>query len=99
MKGNVSKYLLKEVLYDYVPKEYFDRPKRGFSIPMHKWLRSDFKLYAEKYVNKEMCERYGIISWEYAQKMFNYFYKDNLDFYYNRIWLIISIHKFMEGNF
>lgn len=99
LKGNVSKYLLKEVLYDYVPKEYFDRPKRGFSIPMHKWLRSDFKLYAEKYVNKEMCERYGIISWEYAQKMFNYFYKDNLDFYYNRIWLIISIHKFMEGNF
>ena len=99
LKGNVSKYLLKQVLYDYVPKEYFDRPKRGFSIPMHKWLRSDFKLYAEKYVNKAMCERYEIISWDYAQKVLNYFYKDNLDFYYNRLWLIISIHKFMESNF
>ena len=43
IKGNVSKYLLKELLYDYVPKSYFDRPKRGFSIPMHIWLRHDFK--------------------------------------------------------
>jgi asparagine synthase (glutamine-hydrolysing) len=99
LKGSTSKYLLKEVLYDYVPKTYFDRPKRGFSIPMHKWLRGDFKVYADQYVNKEICERYNIINWEYAQKVKNYFYSENLDFYYNRLWLIISIHKFMESNF
>jgi asparagine synthase (glutamine-hydrolysing) len=99
IKGNVSKYLLKELLYDYVPKSYFDRPKRGFSIPMHIWLRHDFKAYAEKYVTKEMCERYGIVKWDYAQKIYKHFYKDKLDLYYNRLWLIISIHKFMERNF
>jgi asparagine synthase (glutamine-hydrolysing) len=99
IKGSTAKYLLKQVLYDYIPESYFNRPKRGFSIPMHVWLRNDFKVYAQKYVTKEMCERYGIINWKYAQKICNHFYKDNLDFYYNRLWLIISIHKFMERNF
>ncbi len=36
----ISKYVLKEMLYKYVPKELMDRPKKGFSVPMDKWLSS-----------------------------------------------------------
>jgi asparagine synthase (glutamine-hydrolysing) len=32
--------LLREILYKYIPKEIVDRPKRGFSIPVKKWLQS-----------------------------------------------------------
>jgi asparagine synthase (glutamine-hydrolysing) len=99
LNGSVSKYLLKEVLYDFVPREYFDRPKKGFSVPMHQWLKKDLKVYAEKYVTQAMCERYGIIKWNYAKNVLDYFYKDNLDYYYNRVWLIICLHKYMELNF
>ena len=39
--GNViSNYVLKEMLYRYVPKELMDRPKKGFSVPLNKWLCS-----------------------------------------------------------
>lgn len=99
LNGKTSKYLLKEVLYDYIPKAHFDRPKKGFSVPMHKWLRGDLKLYAERYINKEMCERYGIVDWNYAEKVKNHFYNDNLDYFFNRLWLIISFHKYMELNY
>ena len=99
LKGKTSKYLLKEVLYDYVPREYFDRPKKGFSVPMHQWLRKDLKVYAEQYITQAMCERYGLVNWNYAQQVFNHFYKDGLDYYYNRLWLIICLHKYMELNY
>jgi asparagine synthase (glutamine-hydrolysing) len=99
LKGNVSKYLLKEVLYDFVPREYFDRPKKGFSVPMYQWLKKDLKVYAEKYVTQAMCERYGIVNWMYAKQVMDHFYKDGQDFYYNRVWLIICLHKYMELNF
>lgn len=99
LKGKTSKYLLKQLLYDYVPHEYFDRPKKGFSVPMHQWLRNDLKPYAEKYVNKAMCETYGIVKWSYAEQIMNHFYKDGLDYYYNRLWLIICLHKYMELNY
>ncbi len=99
LRDKTAKYLLKEVLYEYVPAHFFNRPKKGFSIPMHQWLRKDIRTYAEKYINKEICERYGIVNWEYAQKLKKHFYQDGLDFYYNRLWTIICFHKFMEQNF
>lgn len=34
----VTKRILKEILYRYVPKEMMDRPKKGFSVPMTRWL-------------------------------------------------------------
>ncbi|GAA4967545.1 asparagine synthase (glutamine-hydrolyzing) [Algibacter aquimarinus] len=41
-KGEL-KYILKDILSDYIPKELFDRPKKGFSVPIENWLRGDLK--------------------------------------------------------
>ena len=57
IKNRVSKYLLKEVLYDYIPKEFFDRPKWGFSIPIRFWLQKELKHLPEKYLSKEILEK------------------------------------------
>lgn len=35
-----KKYLLRELTYDYVPKGLLDRPKKGFGVPLRRWLRT-----------------------------------------------------------
>ena len=35
----IGKVLLREVAYDYLPKELIDRPKMGFGIPRSEWLQ------------------------------------------------------------
>ena len=40
--GN-SKWILREVLGQYVPKEMFNRPKKGFGVPLGDWLRTDLR--------------------------------------------------------
>ena len=47
VKNNVSKWVLRKVLYKYVPQEMIDRPKMGFSVPVERWLRGDLKVWAE----------------------------------------------------
>ncbi len=42
IKDNRPKYLLRKVLERYVPREMFERPKQGFSIPIEKWLRGSY---------------------------------------------------------
>ncbi|AEV34260.1 asparagine synthase, glutamine-hydrolyzing [Owenweeksia hongkongensis DSM 17368] len=37
------KKILKDILEDYIPKEVFTRPKKGFSIPLSKWIQQDLK--------------------------------------------------------
>ena len=36
--AGISKKILKTILYRYVPKEMLDRPKKGFSVPLKRWL-------------------------------------------------------------
>lgn len=40
--GN-KKRILKDIAYDYIPRELLDRPKVGFSVPLDKWLRGSLK--------------------------------------------------------
>lgn len=39
MQDGVSKRVMRDVLYRYVPKELLERPKKGFSVPVSEWLR------------------------------------------------------------
>lgn len=39
MSGKLTKKPLRNILYKYVPQEMMDRPKKGFSVPVSRWLR------------------------------------------------------------
>ncbi|MCB5250071.1 MAG: asparagine synthase (glutamine-hydrolyzing) [Sulfurimonadaceae bacterium] len=50
-KNNQGKYLLRQVLYKYLPKEMVDKPKSGFQIPLNEWLRDELKPLVLKYLD------------------------------------------------
>ncbi len=93
-KNGVAKYLLKEVLYDYVPREYFDRPKWGFSIPLIKWLKTDLHYLIDKYLNPETIQKTGVVNSGNVAGLLKRF-EQGEDFLYNRIWALILLHKWM----
>lgn len=60
IRNGVSKWLLREVLYDYVPKNLIDRPKMGFSVPIGAWLRGPLKEWAADLISTDRINSQGI---------------------------------------
>lgn len=97
IKGKEMKYLLKQVLYDYLPKEIFDRHKWGFSIPLKKWLKTDLSYLLEKYTSKNIIDKYNLLHYTEVEKIKKSYFVGN-DHLFNRLWAIIVLHWWLEEN-
>lgn len=95
-KNNTTKYLLKEVLYQYVPKEIFDRPKQGFAIPLSEWLKTDLIYLINDYLNDAVINKHGVVNYKEVEQLKKRYFLGE-DYLYNRIWLLIVLHKFLEN--
>jgi len=88
VKGDNSKFLLKEVLYDYVPKEFFNRPKWGFSIPLEQWLQQELRYLIEDYLSPKAITEAAIFNVSQVEQLKKRFFAGET-YLYNKLWLLI----------
>lgn len=93
-EGNVGKTVLRDVLYRYVPREMMERPKKGFSIPVEKWLlKGELREWAENLLNRKTIEQQGILSADVVRKIWtDYTQKGEWRI---QIWYILMFQDFM----
>lgn len=55
-----QKRILKDIVYEYIPRELLERPKQGFCVPLDKWLRGALKEQVMDYTDRNFLLRQGI---------------------------------------
>ena len=68
-KNGIKKYILKEMVHKYIPRELMEREKHGFSFPLEKWLREDlFDLFTDM-LSEDRLKRENILDAKKIIKM------------------------------
>lgn len=58
-KDGNGKWILKEILNKYVPKNLSERPKMGFGVPIDVWLRGPLREWAENLISENKLKQEG----------------------------------------
>jgi asparagine synthase (glutamine-hydrolysing) len=93
--NGIKKYILKEIVHDYVPKSLMDRPKMGFAIPIADWLRNDLRDLLESYLSEDRIRKEGLLNWDYVAELKTKFIQGRKE-YDLKIWYLLMFEMWME---
>ena len=92
IKNGDSKWVLKQVLYRYLPESLFDRPKWGFGMPLVNWLKGPLSGWIDLYLSDEIVEEAGLVNLQFVKALRTSFFEGKT-YLYHRLWLLILLHK------
>jgi asparagine synthase (glutamine-hydrolysing) len=69
LRGQTTKYILKQAMRGILPDRIIDRPKRGFAVPLSFWFRGKLGPYVRDLVLSERSRRRGIFNERYVEDL------------------------------
>ena len=64
-----NKYILRQVLSNYIPTHFFDRPKQGFRVPIFEWLKGDWIDMFNYYLSDQKLKNIPYLNLEGARNI------------------------------
>lgn len=92
LNGWDKKHILKESFKKYFPKDFLNKSKKGFGVPVGDWLRGNLKNELLSYIDKAFIVKQDIFQFETISKMVNNHLDGKIDNTF-RVWTFYCFQK------
>jgi len=94
--GN-GKQPLKNLLGKYLPSELYEKPKKGFAVPIDSWLKNGLRDWAEDLLSKEQLNNDGYFDSKVVREKWHQ-HKSGQRNWHNQIWIILMFQNWLRQN-
>lgn len=95
INGLDKKHILKESFKNYFPKDFLNKSKKGFGVPVGDWLRADFKKELLYYIEKDFVEKQNIFQFDVVYNLVNNHLIGKIDNTF-RVWTYFCFQKWYK---
>ena len=98
IRKNNKKYILKKTFETMLPKEILRLPKKGFTVPVEKWMKNQLREEIEQLLSKEYVGDQGIFDFELIRKIKKEHFSGYKNYRY-RLWALFVFQKWYQHHF
>ncbi|MFZ5945151.1 MAG: asparagine synthase (glutamine-hydrolyzing) [Bacillota bacterium] len=98
IKNGQGKWILRQLLYRYIPSELINSPKMGFGVPIDSWLRGPLKSWAEDLLSPEKVRREGYFAPEPIWDKWNEHISGKYD-WHHELWSILIFEMWLQEQY
>jgi len=90
-----KKYILKQIVHKYIPREIMERPKMGFGIPIENWLSQELKPLVKEYLSPANLSAHGLFNISAVEKLVNDFFNGHKEKHL-KIWYLLMFQMWYK---
>ena len=96
-RNGQSKWILRQILKKYVPETLTERPKKGFGIPLHSWLRGPLRDWAENLLDEKKLLKEGYFDAKIVREKWDDFILNKKNWHQD-LWNILMFQAWLDSN-
>ena len=90
-----KKYILKQIVHKYIPREIMERPKMGFGIPMEHWLNHELKSLVLEYLDPKSLASHGLFQEKEVQSIVTEFFNGRKEKHL-KVWYLLMFQMWYK---
>lgn len=98
IKGWDKKNILKEAFKEYFPKDFLNKPKKGFGVPVGDWLRGSIKKELLSYIEPDFLKKQGIFNRDWSTKLVMDHVEGRIDNTF-KVWAFYCFQKWYKKSY
>lgn len=90
INGNIRKRILQDAFRGILPTQLYNRPKKGFEVPLLKWFRTELREHLkEKVFSRDLIAHQGIFNYSAIRELQNQLFSSNPGDVHAKTWALL----------